>query len=251
MSWKAMKPWFGPCLLGLTLSLGCKQIPTRRDATPASEPAAHPVAADKAPAAPASRALDSVSDPVLAAAIARVPAVAPSAPPVLRVNAPEPRQVEPPVPEPRQAEQPVPEPRQAEPPAPANAPDQPVIVNGPTAPATETPPEKDGKPLIDPSSLSGFSHAPDYSSLNGQVEYSRLSRGWRLRYAAVDEVDRYGGSVTLVENADLDRLQDGQYLCVQGHLTNPDATGPSPAYRVDSFTVVAQPAPVDAPAGPR
>jgi hypothetical protein len=83
-----------------------------------------------------------------------------------------------------------------------------------------------------------FGHAPDYHWLSGQVEYSRICKGWRLRYASVDEVERFGGSVTLVDNKDLDQLKDGQYLLVQGHLNDPSATGISPAYRVESFRVI-------------
>src|SRR5699024_3491236 len=57
-----------------------------------------------------------------------------------------------------------------------------------------------------------FAHGPDYGWLCGRVEYSRLSKGWRLRYASVDEDDRYGGSVTLVPDPKLDILKDGQYV---------------------------------------
>jgi hypothetical protein len=71
--------------------------------------------------------------------------------------------------------------------------------------------------------------------------YSRLSRGWRLRYASVDEVDRYGGSVTLTENLDLDHLKDGQYILVRGHLSNPTDTSTSPAYRAESFKPIENP----------
>jgi hypothetical protein len=83
-----------------------------------------------------------------------------------------------------------------------------------------------------------FGHAPDYHWLSGQVEYSRLANGWRLRFASVDEVDRYGGCVTLVQNKDLDRLKDGQYVLVQGHLNNPNDTHRSPAFHVESFRTI-------------
>ena len=80
-----------------------------------------------------------------------------------------------------------------------------------------------------------FKHTADYSGLTGQVEYSRIAKGWRLRYASVDEIDLYGGSVNLIENRDLDHIKDGQYISVCGHLVNPADAGTSPAYRVDSI----------------
>jgi hypothetical protein len=83
-----------------------------------------------------------------------------------------------------------------------------------------------------------YGHASDYSWLRGQVEYSRLGKGWRLRFASVDEEDHHGGSVTLCENQDLAHLEDGQYVFVQGHLSKPADRGTSPAYRVDTLKVL-------------
>lgn len=97
------------------------------------------------------------------------------------------------------------------------------------------------KSYVDLTAAPCFAHAGDYSWLRGQVEYSRLSKGWRIRYASVDEVDRYGGGITLIENKDLDRLKDGQYVTVHGHLSSPDEAGASATYRVDSFEVITNP----------
>jgi hypothetical protein len=85
-----------------------------------------------------------------------------------------------------------------------------------------------------------FSHAKDYGWLCGRVEYSRLSKGWRLRYASVDEPDRFGGSVTLVPDPKLDALKDGQYVRVTGRPADrpPDL---SPEYEVESLTPVKHP----------
>src|SRR5262249_31298662 len=81
-------------------------------------------------------------------------------------------------------------------------------------------------------------HADDYSWLVGTVDYSRLSNGWRLRYAGLDEADQYGGSVTLTGNIASTGLQDGQHIRVKGHLQNPNDHGTSPGYHVDSFEIV-------------
>jgi hypothetical protein len=85
-----------------------------------------------------------------------------------------------------------------------------------------------------------FDHAPDYNWIIGQVEYSRIGKEWRLRYAGVDEVDPYGGRVILIENQHVALLREGQFIHVRGHLVNsPD--GGSPHYRIESFKTVDNP----------
>jgi hypothetical protein len=95
--------------------------------------------------------------------------------------------------------------------------------------------------FVDITAAPCFGHAPDYHWLSGQVEYSRILHAWRLRYASVDETDRFAGSVTLIENAHVGYLRDGEYVRVVGHLVNPDADGPAPAYRIESFHVIDNP----------
>jgi hypothetical protein len=108
----------------------------------------------------------------------------------------------------------------------------------------EPPPPR--KSFADVTAQPFFSHAPDYSWLQGQVEYSHFGNSWRLRYSSVDESDSYGGSVTLLDNNLLQNLKDGQYVRVQGHLASdtevqqathfPDRTAGrniSPLYHVD------------------
>lgn len=93
--------------------------------------------------------------------------------------------------------------------------------------------------VVDITAASSFGHAPDYTWLSGQVEYSRLANGWRLRYASVDESDAHGGSVTLAGDNRLSQLKDGQHVRVRGHLQNPEDKELAPAYHVDSFEVIA------------
>jgi hypothetical protein len=108
----------------------------------------------------------------------------------------------------------------------------------------EPPPPR--KSFADVTAQPFFSHAQDYSWLQGQVEYSHFGNSWRLRYASVDESDSFGGSVTLLDNNLLQNLKDGQYVRVQGHLASdsevlqtthfPDRTvgrNISPLYHVD------------------
>jgi hypothetical protein len=92
------------------------------------------------------------------------------------------------------------------------------------------------KSYVDITASPCFSHADDYRWLKGQVQYSPFNKTWRLRYASVDETDRYGGSVTLMSDRDLDsNLKDGQYVSVQGGLMDPEGKGTAPTYRVDSL----------------
>jgi len=80
-----------------------------------------------------------------------------------------------------------------------------------------------------------FAHAAHYEWLVGELHYSPQKQQWRLRYAAIDEEDRYGGSVTLDANHMMDSFKDGQLARVEGCLQAPDSREPSPAYRVKSI----------------
>jgi hypothetical protein len=91
------------------------------------------------------------------------------------------------------------------------------------------------KSFVDITAQPCFSHTEDYSCLSGQIQHSRITKGWRLRYASVDEVDPYGGSVTLADEAKLAGVKDGDLLRVRGHLVNPEDRGIAPSYQVDSI----------------
>jgi len=121
--------------------------------------------------------------------------------------------------------------------------------NNPALTRGEPPPQR--KSFVDTTAQPFFGHAEDYSWLQGQVEYSCLSKCWRLRYASVDEEDCYGGSVNLIENELLHKLKDGQQVRVQGRLTKvadvqqaggtttfADGKNITPHYRVDSLRPV-------------
>src|SRR5262249_32012986 len=90
--------------------------------------------------------------------------------------------------------------------------------------------------FVDITASSSFGHADDYSWLRGEVEFSKLANGWRLRYASVDENDAYGGSVTL--SGAVGTLTDGQHVYVRGQLHDPDTRRAAPSYRVDSIEVI-------------
>jgi hypothetical protein len=83
-----------------------------------------------------------------------------------------------------------------------------------------------------------YGHAPDYGWLIGELQFLHVRNAWRLRYASVDEEDRYGGSVTLTEIGSMNGYADGQLIRVEGHMADPESREPSPAYRVRSMQIV-------------
>jgi hypothetical protein len=83
-------------------------------------------------------------------------------------------------------------------------------------------------------------HAPDYTWLVGELQFSYVRKAWRLRYAPFDEEERYGGSVTFVDTGALPMTsyQSGQLIRVEGRLRDPEAREPSPAFIVKSIQVL-------------
>jgi hypothetical protein len=76
-------------------------------------------------------------------------------------------------------------------------------------------------------------HSPDYSVLVGELQYNTRLGVWRLRYAGLDEEDRYGGSVTLDSmGRQMEDFKTGQTIRVEGALADPHSRDISPAYRV-------------------
>lgn len=88
-------------------------------------------------------------------------------------------------------------------------------------------------------SASPLERSSDYRWLVGELQYVHVRDAWRLRYAAPDEEDRHGGSVTLVETGSMTGYRNGQIVRVEGELVDPDAADPSPAYRVRRLQPVA------------
>jgi hypothetical protein len=96
--------------------------------------------------------------------------------------------------------------------------------------------------FVDLTAAPCFGHASDYSWVSGQIEYSGIRKEWRLRYSSVDETDRFGGRLALIENDHLAYLADGQYVRVQGHLVNPaDAESSRASYRIEAFQRIDKP----------
>lgn len=86
-----------------------------------------------------------------------------------------------------------------------------------------------------------YAHDAEYRWLSGELQFVHARNSWRLRYASVDEEDRYGGSVTLTEMGSMDSFSNGQFVRVEGSMVNPESKEPSPAFRVTSIQPLAQP----------
>ena len=80
-----------------------------------------------------------------------------------------------------------------------------------------------------------FGQTNNYQNIVGQVYQFR--RTWRLRYAAAESEDRFGGSVTLVGD-NLDNLKDGQMVRVEGSVVQSDDRSSGARYQVQRFDVI-------------
>jgi hypothetical protein len=80
-----------------------------------------------------------------------------------------------------------------------------------------------------------FAHAPDYSSVTGELYHVKKSDVWTVRYASTDEDDQYGGKVTLTDMGAMEGLQSGQMVQVEGRMADPDSKEPCPKYQVHSI----------------
>ncbi len=80
-----------------------------------------------------------------------------------------------------------------------------------------------------------FAHAPDYSSVTGELYHAKKSDVWTVRYVSVDEDDKYGGSVTLIDMGPMEGFESGQMVHVDGRIADPDSKEPCPKYQVQSI----------------
>jgi hypothetical protein len=235
---KALRRWLGACLLGLGAAAGCshcKSCQSGSDGRNCSAwPASFPTPSTMASPRPADTAFAYGPSPgqtgLVSPYVIHTPPPQPAAP-AYASAAP------------------------AVPPAPSSdemsEPPLPVIRTGPVEghslfPRNEPPPPR--RSYADVTAAACFAHGPDYGWLRGRVEYSRLSKGWRLRYASVDEDDRFGGSVTLADGSQLRTLKDGDLVEVRGRLADPAADAASPLYQVEALAKARPSGPAERPA---
>jgi hypothetical protein len=78
-----------------------------------------------------------------------------------------------------------------------------------------------------------FSHAPDYTWVQGELVYLHSHNCWRIRYASVDDDDKFGGGVNLVETGPMDNYKEGQCVRIEGRPSDPE--NKESDYRVSSI----------------
>jgi hypothetical protein len=85
-------------------------------------------------------------------------------------------------------------------------------------------------------------HENDYSWISGQLYYVHANGGmWVIRYADVDQVDRYGGSVVLTPTVEMRNFREGDLVTVCGEILNDGIRGRTlggALYRVNSIQMI-------------
>jgi hypothetical protein len=80
-------------------------------------------------------------------------------------------------------------------------------------------------PTSDPGRMG---HEADYSRITGYLYYVHTDGGrWLLRYATLDQVDRYGGSVVLIPCMEMGKFREGDLVTVRGAVLNEGRTSRS------------------------
>jgi hypothetical protein len=84
-------------------------------------------------------------------------------------------------------------------------------------------------------------HAPDYSSLTGQLFFVHADGGlWVLRYASIEQEDPNGGSIVLARGLGMDSYHEGDLVTVHGEILAQKSTVflGGPLYRASSINLV-------------
>jgi hypothetical protein len=84
-----------------------------------------------------------------------------------------------------------------------------------------------------------YDHDADYRWLKGRLDYSPVSRRWKLRYIPISgNTDRFGGSVILQDTPQLSGLNSGDFVAVEGQLQGDGSPsgGFAPLFRPDRIT---------------
>ena len=85
------------------------------------------------------------------------------------------------------------------------------------------------------------SHADDYSKLTGELFFVHTDGGrWVLRYAPISREDRYGGSVVLARDLNMDDFSEGDLVSIEGEVLSDKSGVPlgGPLYRAGKANLV-------------
>jgi hypothetical protein len=96
--------------------------------------------------------------------------------------------------------------------------------------------ETSARSAMRPTAGRPLGHAPDYSWVQGKLEYTNLGGGiWRVRYAPLSADDEHGGCVILQSLPNTQQFRHGDIVYAEGRIVEPNTRGPlpNPVYRVD------------------
>jgi hypothetical protein len=95
---------------------------------------------------------------------------------------------------------------------------------------------------VRPAVAAQVGHEPNYSSITGHLHYVRADGGrWVLRYAGLDQEDRYGGSVVLAPAVEMRNFREGDLVRVYGEVLEGGRVSRSLGgahYRVNAISMV-------------
>jgi hypothetical protein len=84
--------------------------------------------------------------------------------------------------------------------------------------------------------------APDYSWVTGQLFYVHADGGrWVIRYTAVDEQDKFGGSIVLAPGTDMRNYREGDLVSVNGKVLSDARTSahlPGALYQAANISLI-------------
>jgi hypothetical protein len=115
---------------------------------------------------------------------------------------------------------------------------QPIFVNEPPTaePAQEAGPERPNMP-IRKEFQKKIGCSDDYTWITGQLFRLHVDGGiWVVRYATLDQVDRFGGSVVLAPAVNMKNYREGDLVCITGEILNQGRANRyagGPLFRVD------------------
>ncbi|NBO93555.1 MAG: hypothetical protein EBV06_14775 [Planctomycetia bacterium] len=84
--------------------------------------------------------------------------------------------------------------------------------------------------------LVAIGHATDYRWIVGTLQEERGV--WKILYGIAGDLDRYGGSLELLETGPMNGFWPGRLVRVEGELIDPAPLEIQPSYRVRSMHVV-------------
>jgi hypothetical protein len=98
-------------------------------------------------------------------------------------------------------------------------------------------------PELAPKNRDKVGNAEDYTWITGQLCRVHTAQGevWVVRYAPIEQVDKYGGSMVLVPVVEMKNYREGDVVCVQGEVLKdqqaPGRLGGAP-YRVTAISII-------------